>query len=159
MVNSRPLSKNPSFDDYPGSLQPGNTGGGTRVQDVGAALPRPLVSVVTIVRNGFKTLPRTLDSVFSQDFPEIEYIVVDGQSTDGTLDVVQQNQNRIALWISEPDLGISDAFNKGIALSRGEIVALLNSDDWYEPGAIRAVVAEMRRTGADIACEIGRAHV
>ena len=78
--------------------------------------------------------------------------MVDGQSTDGTLHVLQQNQNRIALWISEADRGISDAFNKGIALSRGEIIGLLNSDDWYEPGAISAVVEEMQRTGADIAC-------
>jgi glycosyltransferase involved in cell wall biosynthesis len=99
-----------------------------------------------------KTLQRTLDSVISQEFPGIEYVVTDGGSTDGTLKLLRQNQNRIALWISEDDLGISDAFNKGIALSRGEIIGLLNSDDWYEPGAIQAVVEEMQRTGADIAC-------
>ena len=151
MARNESLSKNPSLDDYPGSLQPGHPGGGTRVQDTGTVLPPPVVSVVTVVRNGVRTLPRTLDSVLSQEFPGIEYIVVDGQSTDGTLHVLQQNQNRIALWISQADRGISDAFNKGIALSSGEIIGLLNSDDWYEPGAVGAVVAEMRRTGADIA--------
>ena len=125
MAKNAPQSNNPSLDDYPGSPQLGNLSGGTRVQDSGAALSLPLVSVVTIVRNGFKTFPRALDSVLSQEFPGIEYIVVDGQSTDGTLHVLQQNQNRIALWISEADLGISDAFNKGIALSRGEMIGLL----------------------------------
>jgi glycosyltransferase involved in cell wall biosynthesis len=112
----------------------------------------PLVSVVTIVRNGAKTLQRTLDSVLSQDYPEIEYIVVDGGSTDGTLDLLRANQSRLALWISEPDHGISDAFNKGIALCRGEFIGLLNSDDWYEPEAIRAVVTQMQAVGAEIAC-------
>lgn len=93
-----------------------------------------------------------MDSVLSQDFPGIEYVIVDGGSKDGTLDILRAYQSRIGLWISEADGGISDAFNKGIALSRGEIVGLLNSDDWYEPGAIGAVVAQMQRAGADIAC-------
>lgn len=153
MTKADPPSNAPSLDDYPASPRLDNPNGGRRVRIIeGTGGRPPLISVVTIVRNGFKTLPRALDSVFSQDFPGIEYIVVDGQSTDGTLNVLRENQNRIALWVSEPDLGISDAFNKGIALSRGEIIGLLNSDDWYEPGAIGAVVAEMQRTGADIAC-------
>ena len=111
-----------------------------------------LVSVVTVLRNSVATFTRTFDSVSSQDHSSLEYIVVDGGSTDGTLDVLQNNQDRIGLWISEADQGISDAFNKGIALSRGEIIGLINGDDWYEPGAVRAIVAEMQRTGADIAC-------
>jgi len=93
-----------------------------------------------------------MQSVLSQDFPGIEYVIVDGGSTDGTLDILRAHQDRIGLWVSAADGGISDAFNKGIALSRGDIIGLLNSDDWYEPGAVRAVVAEMQRTGADIAC-------
>jgi glycosyltransferase involved in cell wall biosynthesis len=153
MTKADPPSRVPSLDDYPASPRLDNPNGGRRVQIIeGTGARPPLISVVTVVRNGFKTLPRALDSVLSQDFPGIEYIVVDGQSADGTLNVLRENQNRIALWVSEPDLGISDAFNKGIALSGGEIIGLLNSDDWYEPGAIRVVVAEMQRTGADIAC-------
>jgi len=65
---------------------------------------------------------------------------------------LEANQSRISLWISGPDRGISDAFNKGVALSRGEIIGLLNSDDWYDPGAVRAAVACLQESGADILC-------
>ena len=136
-------------------MQPDSSVGGNRAQAAGpaAAAAHPPVSIVTIVRDSFTTLPRAmLESVLSQDFPGIEYVVIDGGSKDGTLDILRAHQDRIGLWISEADRGISDAFNKGIALSRGEIIGLLNSDDWYEPGAVRAVVAEMQRTGADIGC-------
>lgn len=152
MAKSEPLSRIPSLGDYPVLPRSGTPTGGARATDFTATLLPPEVSVVTIVRDGLNTLPRALDSVISQQFPGIEHIVVDGQSNDGTVELLQHNQTRIALWSSEPDLGISDAFNKGIALSRGKIVGLLNSDDWYEPGTIHAVVAEMQRTGADIAC-------
>ncbi len=112
----------------------------------------PQVSIVTIVRNGLKTLPRTLESVTGQDVSGIEYVIVDGGSTDGTLDLLQANEHRIDLWISATDDGISDAFNKGISLCRGAIIGLLNSDDWYEPGALAAALQQMQQTGADIAC-------
>src|SRR6185295_16144009 len=144
----------PSLDDY--SVVPGREGrkGGRRANEIAKteSSSTPLVSVVTIVRNGAHTLSRTIESVLSQDFPDIEYIVVDGGSTDGTLELLRANQDQIAIWISEADQGISDAFNKGIALSRGEIIGLLNSDDWYEAGANRAVVEEMQKSAADIAC-------
>jgi glycosyltransferase involved in cell wall biosynthesis len=152
MATSEPMSGNPSLDDYTASPRAGSPGGGTRLSQPTTMLTPPAVSVVTIVRDGLKTLQRTLDSVISQENTDIEYIVVDGQSSDGTLQLLRKNQNRLALWISEGDFGISDAFNKGIALSRGEIIGLLNSDDWYEPGAVHAVVEEMQRSGADIAC-------
>jgi glycosyltransferase involved in cell wall biosynthesis len=93
-----------------------------------------------------------MESVFAQDVPGIEYVVVDGESTDGTLDILRAAQERIGIWISERDAGISDAFNKGIALSRGEVIGLLNSDDWYEAGAVRAALEKMQETGADIVC-------
>ena len=154
MAANGTLPEVPLLGDYPAQPHPESRKGGRRAQEVSgtSAAPFPSVSIVTIVRNGVRTLPRTLDSVLSQDFLDIEYVIVDGGSTDGTLDLLQANQNRIALWISEADRGISDAFNKGIALSRGEIIGLINGDDWYEPGAVRAIVAEMQRTGADIAC-------
>lgn len=111
----------------------------------------PLVSVVTIVRNGGATLRRAMQSVLSQEYPKIEYIVIDGGSTDDTLDVIRSHANHIAVWVSEADAGISDAFNKGIAFAHGDIVGILNSDDWYESGAISAVVHALVETGADIA--------
>lgn len=116
-----------------------------------AAEDRPSVSIVTIVRNGVTTLGRAVQSVLSQEYPKIEYIVVDGGSTDGTLDVIRSQDDRIAIWVSETDAGISDAFNKGIAFAHGDIVGILNSDDWYEPGAISAVVHALVKSGADIA--------
>ena len=145
----------PRFDSYAANPGERSLKGGRRLRAEGVAsfdLPAPRISVVTIVRNGVGTLPRAMESVFSQDAAGIEYIVVDGGSTDGTLDILRASDDRIALWVSEADAGISDAFNKGIALSRGEIIGLLNSDDWYEPGAIGAVLEKMRETGADIVC-------
>lgn len=116
-----------------------------------AAEDMPSVSIVTIVRNGATTLGRAVQSVLSQEYPKIEYIVVDGGSTDGTLDVIRSQDDRIAVWVSETDAGISDAFNKGIAFAHGDIVGILNSDDWYDPGAISAVVHALVESSADIA--------
>jgi len=112
---------------------------------------QPLVSIVTIVKNGATTFERALKSVLSQEYPRVEYIVVDGGSTDGTLDIIRFWDDRIALWVSETDAGISDAFNKGVAFALGNIVGILNSDDWYEPGAISAAVHALAESGADIA--------
>jgi len=112
---------------------------------------QPLVSIVTVVRNGATTFERALQSVLSQDYPRVEYIVVDGGSTDGTLDIIRSRDDRITVWVSETDAGISDAFNKGVAFAHGDIVGILNSDDWYEPGAISSAVHALAETGADIA--------
>ena len=143
----------PSYNDYPASPRKGTLMGGKRALATDQpTAARPQVSIITIVRNGSRTISRTIDSVLSQDFPGLEYIVVDGGSEDGTVEILRAREDNIALWISEADRGISDAFNKGIALSRGEVIGVLNSDDWYEPGTIHAVVAEMQRTDADIAC-------
>jgi glycosyltransferase involved in cell wall biosynthesis len=96
----------------------------------------PLVSVVTVLYNGGKYLAQTIDSVLNQRYPALEYIIVDGGSTDNSLDIIRANEHRIDYWVSEPDKGISDAFNKGIGLARGEWVGLINADDWYEDGAV-----------------------
>jgi len=142
----------PTLAEYVTDPNPSSWHGGLRMSEV---MPKtssyPLVSVVTIVRNGAATLARAMESVFSQDYPNIEYIIVDGGSTDGTLDVIRRLEKRIAVWVSEPDMGISDAFNKGIAFAHGDIVGILNSDDWYEPGAISAAVHALAESGADIA--------
>ena len=90
-----------------------------------------LVSVVTVVRNDAQGLERTMDSVASQDYSPMEYVVVDGASTDGTVEVLQRREAEIDRWISEPDSGIFDAMNKGIRLVSGEYVCFMNTGDRF----------------------------
>lgn len=89
------------------------------------------VSLITVTYNSALTLQDTIDSVAKQDYPDIEYIVVDGRSKDGTVELIEKNQNTISHWISEPDSGLYDAMNKGIQLATGDIVGIINSDDFY----------------------------
>lgn len=89
------------------------------------------ISVITAVYNGAATIEQSLRSVADQSHPDIEHIVVDGASTDGTLDIVRRSAHRIARIISEPDRGVYDAMNKGVAAATGDIVATLNADDCY----------------------------
>jgi glycosyltransferase involved in cell wall biosynthesis len=107
------------------------------------------VSIVTVVRNAADTVARTIASVQAQSLPSIEHIVVDGGSTDGTRELVARLLRPADFWISEPDRGIADAFNKGVALARGEFVQFLNADDWLSPGQIATAVARLDATGAD----------
>lgn len=100
----------------------------------------PKVSVVTVVRNAATTLQEAIDSVLGQDYPHLEHIVIDGGSTDGTLDILRRNAARLASWTSEPDGGIYEAMNKGAARATGDWVVFLNADDaFYDPRAVRAV--------------------
>ncbi len=117
--------------------------GGRRIQGLLPRHPdvsRPLVSIVTVVRNGRKTIESTILSVNAQTYPNIEFIVVDGCSTDGTVDLIRKFENLIDLWISEPDQGISDAWNKGVSFCRGEIIGILNADDTYATDMVECVV-------------------
>src|SRR5450631_4719938 len=101
---------------------------------------KPLVSVITSIFNNVSLLSRTIESVRSQCGVQIEYIVIDGGSTDGTLDVIRKYEPQIDYWVSEPDMGIYDAWNKGILASHGEWIAFLGAGDVYNPGALSAIV-------------------
>lgn len=111
--------------------------------------PPARVSIVTVTRNAGATLPRTIASVQAQSYPSIEHVVVDGASTDDTGALLKASLRPGDTWISEPDRGIADAFNKGVALARGELVLFLNADDWLSPDQIRTAVATLDATGAD----------
>ncbi|WP_434153605.1 glycosyltransferase family 2 protein [Pseudomonas sp. JZ134] len=107
------------------------------------------VSIITVCFNSAETIKDTIESVLSQNYSDIEYIVIDGGSRDDTLYIIKQYEDRIASIISEPDKGIYDAMNKGIRACTGEIVGILNSDDFYEShDAISQVVNVFRVTPA-----------
>ena len=144
-----PYSRIPRLEDYENTPNRLRCEKGGRSCESPLSDPKPgLVTVITVVRNSVITLPRTIDSIRAQSYPHVEYIVIDGGSTDGTLDILRQRSAGIELWLSEPDRGISDAFNKGIALASGEFIALVNADDWLEPDHISLSVESLTRTGA-----------
>ncbi len=89
------------------------------------------VSIITVVRNNIETIKDAIDSVLNQTYKDIEYIVVDGASTDGTIEIIKSYEDKITKFLSEPDRGLYDAMNKGIKLATGDIVGILNSDDFY----------------------------
>ncbi|TVR18850.1 MAG: glycosyltransferase [Balneolaceae bacterium] len=99
----------------------------------------PLISIITVVYNGEKYLEKAIHSVVHQTGCHCEFIVVDGGSTDGTLDIIKKNDDKIDKWISEPDKGIYDAMNKGIKLASGTIIGILNADDEMNEGVLKIV--------------------
>ncbi len=108
------------------------------------------VSIITVVYNGAEHIRDCVDSVLSQTYSDIEYIVIDGKSTDGTIDIVQSYGTKVARFVSESDNGLYDAMNKGIRLATGAVIGLLNADDFYRHDRVIAnVVALIERTGSD----------
>ncbi len=109
--------------------------------------PKPLVSIVTPCLNGAEFLEETIQSVLSQDYPCVEYLVMDGGSTDGSLAILDRYRDRLR-YVSVPDEGAADAINRGFRHSRGEILAWLGADDLYLPGAISAAVEQLAADSA-----------
>lgn len=103
----------------------------------------PLISIVTVVFNGERYIEKTIQSVIANKNEKVEYIIVDGGSKDRTLEIIRKYENEIDCYISEPDQGISDAFNKGIALSKGKIIGLLNADDYYLDKVLEKLLKEI----------------
>jgi len=106
----------------------------------------PRVSIVTPVYNSEKYLKFTVESVLSQTYPNIEYIVIDGGSKDNSVEIIKGYGDRVSYWVSEPDAGMYDAINKGLKLASGDIFAYLNSDDLYCPDTVAAAVNSLMRS-------------
>lgn len=111
---------------------------------------KPLVSIITVVFNGQKHLEQTIQSVINQTYDNVEYIIMDGGSTDGTLEIIEKYEDKIDYWVSEPDEGIYDAMNKGISLAQGDIIGLINSDDYYLSNTIKDIVKVMLESNVSI---------
>lgn len=99
------------------------------------------ISIVTVAYNSAATIRDTIESVMSQTYSDIEYIIIDGASKDGTMAIVDEYRERIAKVVSEPDNGLYDAMNKGIAMATGDVIGILNSDDFFETDYALAAVA------------------
>lgn len=110
---------------------------------------KPKITIITVTYNCDKFLERAILSVINQGYSNLEYIIVDGGSTDGTLDIIRKYNNNIDKWISEQDKGISDAFNKGIRMSTGDVIGIINSDDGLMPNALN-IIADVYNKDIDV---------
>ena len=109
------------------------------------------ISIITVCFNSARTIRQTIESVVKQTYDNIEYIIIDGGSTDGTVDIIKKYENNINYWISETDKGIYDAMNKGIDKANGDIIGIINSDDWYtDNNVIKEVIEAFNKNNVDI---------
>lgn len=115
-----------------------------------------LISIITVCLNAAETVEDTIRSVVEQTYENIEYIIIDGGSTDGTLEIIEKYKSAISVFVSEKDHGIYDAMNKGIELAHGDYIGIINADDWYERDAVENVVRTSQETAEDIGVIYGR---
>lgn len=113
------------------------------------------MSVVTVCLNSADTIEKTIQSVIGQTYKELEYIIIDGGSTDETLDIIKKYSDEISFWSSDPDEGIYDAMNKGIAHATGDVISFLNSSDWYQPETLQVVADKFEQYNCEIVCGRG----
>jgi len=128
----------------------GIDGGYRTIPDGHSSKNDVLVSIITVCRNAEATIQSAIDSVREQSHPNVEHIIIDGNSTDGTLNILRSNERWLSYFLSEPDDGIYSAMNKGLLLAKGEFIAILNADDRLYPAFIEESLAALRATGADI---------
>jgi glycosyltransferase involved in cell wall biosynthesis len=103
-------------------------------------MSKPRVTIITACRNGANTIKDAIDSIIAQGYENLEYIIVDADSDDGTAEIIEKYKQHVSIWIREPDKGIVDAWNKGIRQASGDIVGILNTDDYYLPDAMQRAV-------------------
>ena len=111
---------------------------------------KPLISIITVVYNNEKYIHNAIESVLLGSHPEIEYIIIDGGSTDNTCSIIENYLENVDIFVSEPDKGIYDAMNKGVHLSTGEYIAFINSDGYYCEGILKEVVSNIKEMSPDI---------
>ncbi len=99
----------------------------------------PKITVITVVKNSVNTIEKAIESIIRQNYPNLEYIILDGNSTDGTLDIIKKYDKAISFWKSKNDNGASEAYNEAIGIASGEIIGYLNADDFYEDGVLLKV--------------------
>lgn len=120
-------------------------------------MKEPKITIITPSFNQGQFIEQTIQSVIEQQYPNLEYIIIDGGSTDDTVDIIKKYQGYLTYWVSEKDDGQSEAINKGLALATGDIVNWLNSDDFYEPGALHVIAEAFQDQNVNVFC--GRSRI
>jgi glycosyltransferase involved in cell wall biosynthesis len=141
-----------SIASNPTQKVPSMTQGGRRVRGTQKNLSpnKPLITLITVVFNGAATLEHTIRSVIEQTYDNVEHIIIDGGSTDATLDILRKYEDDIDYWVSKEDAGIYDAMNKGIVLARGDYIGMLNSDDYFaNPSALEKITTCLKEGNVD----------
>lgn len=146
------------YNFYPDITKRRRAEGGKRTRNIKRSGTEgfPLVTIITVCWNSEETIEETIRSVVLQDYHNIEYIIIDGESKDGTIEIIQRHEDEIDYFISEPDEGIYDAMNKGLELAHGDFILLLNSDDWYQPDAVSHLISAQAFSGCDFTGSLAR---
>ena len=108
------------------------------------------LTIITVCLNAVETIDQTIKSVFKQSYDDVEYIIIDGGSTDGTVDIIKKYSDRLAYWTSEEDCGIYDAMNKGVDHATGDVIGFINANDWYEDNVFESVINSFNQMKCDI---------